>query len=566
MSGGKSKSKGTARSQASINHGAANSREQGKENTEQVRALAAKRAEELYRIRPAQAIAREVRLGLQVADAKNREEEERQVQSLDLAFNFAPDGTEISDAEDKRRVREQEKVQFYWQARGASRSGKWRSIPLGGQYNNQGQSSECPVWYLASNMTQWDSWAVIDGTRAGLDGKQFLMEVMRRHAAWFADFTKQRLVVGQCHKKPHNIHGQHWFSVVGEEIPDPGKKEARVDQQRPTGLLLGRDDMKGRGKSPMRFAFLGKTGCSLANLRRAGYDINALTGDPHMVEKLDAWIARRKRHGRPVLDMESEKKLEEIVGAVRAQHPEWEPYFVAARDRHQKQQTDLIRLIHEEISKRAPFDAFDLRARTESEETVTGIDEGLSPEAYGEDAKSRCPASGPVKTGSDSPVSLDKRSRVAAMGDALKRTLAGIAPTLLDRFFVIDSPTALGSYALAPHCREELQRALCEPDLAADAERARQLADAAEFTDFEKAAIAFDDDGSDGDAEQRRKHENEVLWIAANAAKTLGLQVEHERYMPSWTTRAKAAMHFLDRLADAGPERPAVDHDRLPND
>lgn len=542
MSGGRSKAKGTARSQVSINHGAANSQEQGKENIEQVRALAAKRAEELYRIRPAQAIARAVKIGLKVAGAENREEEERQVQRLDLAFNFAPDGTEISDAEDKRRIREQEKVQFYWQTRGASRRGKWKSIPLGGQFDDQGQSSECPVWYLASNMTQWDTWAVIDGTRAGLDGKRFLKEVMKRHVAWFADFTSHRLIVGQCHKKPHNIHGQHWFSVIGEAIPDPGKEGAQIDPQRPTGILLGRPDMKGRGKSPMRFAFLGKTGCSLENLRRAGYDINALTGDPHMVEKLDAWIARRKRNGRPVLDMESEKKLEEIVAEVRAEHPEWERYFLAARERHRKEQSDLIRLIHEEISKRSlTLDSHDLRARTESEEAKhsNADDVGGGPEGDlgGTPAQRR--------TG---PEVHDARSRVAAMGDALRRALAGIVPTSTDLKFIVQEPKAVGGYSLRPECWEELGEALSESALRDVVEVTRAMAAATEFTEFAAVKDALESGstsnsqffGEDGFLTMAVK-------LAANAAANLGRLVDHPLYVPNWAKWGEAALALLDQ-------------------
>jgi len=561
MSGGKSKAKGTARSLASIEHGAANGPAQSKDNLDQVRALAAQREQKLYAISPTQAIAHEVKLQSQVEGASERESEEVAIQTMDLAFNFSPDGDEISDAEDKRRVREEEKVQFYWAPRGASRSGKWKSVPLGGQYDNQGRSSECPVWYLASNMTQWDTWAIIDGTRAGLNGKKFLKEVMTQHAAWFADFTKHRLVVGQCHKKPHNIHAQHWFSVIGEAIPDPGKKAAQLNSQRPTGLLLGRADMKGRGKSPMRFAFLGKTGCSLENLRRAGYDICALTGDPHMVEKLDAWIARRKQNGRPVLDMESEKKLEEIVAAVRAEHPEWEPYFKAARERHRVQQEELIRLIHEQITRRLPnYDNYDLRARVESDEAMHGDPDNVGGEPESGLEVDQPNPSAPHKLDS---AGIDDRSRIAAMGDALRRTLAGIPPTKADLSFIVPAPQSIGGYSLRPECWEELGEALSESTLRDVARITRDFAAATEFTEFAAVSEALAvGDSSNPQYFERDGSLTRAVTRAAKAAATLGLLVDHPRYCPAWAEWGHVALKILD-LAGPGlaPSRDQNDID-----
>lgn len=552
MSGGKSKAKGTARSQASIEHGAANGPAQSKDNLDQVRALAAQREQNLYAISPTQAIAHEVKLQSQVEGAKEREAEEVAIQPLDLAFNFSPGGDEISDAEDKRRVREEEKVQFYWAPRGASRSDKWKSVPLGGQYDNQGRSSECPVWYLASNMTQWDTWAVIDGTRAGLNGKKFLIEVMTRHAAWFADFTKHRLVVGQCHKKPHNIHAQHWVSVIGEAIPDPGKKDAQLDPQRPTGLLLGRADMKGRGKSPMRFSFLGKTGCSLENLRRAGYDICALTGDPHMVEKLDAWIARRKRNGRPVLDMESEKKLEEIVAAVRAEHPEWEPYFQAARERHRAQQEELIRLIHEQITRRLPnYDNYDLRARVDSEEAKhDSADNVEKPESGSQRDQPNAPAQH-----NTAPAGVADRSRIAAMGDALRRTLSGIPPTHADLSFIVPAPRSIGGYSLGPECWEQLGEALSEPSLRDVAQITRVFAAATEFTEFAAVEEALEaGDYSNPDYFERDGNLTRAVTRAAKAAANLSILTDHPLYCPAWADWGHVALKILD-LAGPGLAR-----------
>lgn len=550
MSGGRSKAKGTARSQASINHGAAKSREQRDDNIGQVRALAAKRAEEYYSLRPAQAIAREVKLRLQVANAKSREEEEREVQRLDLAFNFAPDGMELSDEEDRRRVREQEKVQHYWQARGSSRSGKWKSIPLGGKYDNQGQSSECPVWYLASNMTQWDTWAIIEGTRAGLNGKQFLRKVMTRHAEWFAAFTGHRLVVGQCHQKPHNIHAQHWFSVISEAIPDPGKTGARVNPQRPTGLLLGREDMKGRGKSPMRFAFLGKTGCTLANLRQAEYEINSLTGDPLMEKKLDEWIARRKRNGRPVLDLESEQKLVEIVSAVRAEHPEWELHFVAARKRHRELQSNIMGLIREEVAKRTDeFDSHDLRAKTEAEENATADPETPEGGMSHLSTPRQVEAHADLNVSKDPQPVLDARSRIAAMGDALRRTLAGIAPTPADLGFVCPATTSIGGFSLRPECWVELGEDLSAIELRDLAQAARELAAITEFTEF-AAVIA---DLNRGDRSNPRFFDeggrlDPIVENAAKAAANLGDRTRHPQYASIWAEWAKLAQRILDRI------------------
>ena len=553
MSGGRSKAKGTARSLASIEHGAANGPAQSKDNLDQVRALAAQREQKLYAISPTQAIAREVKLNIQVAGAKEREAEELAIQQLDLAFNFAPDGTEINDTEDKRRVREEEKVQFYWAPRGESRSGKWKSIPLGGKYDNQGRSSECPVWYLASNMNQWDTWAIIDGTRAGLPGKRFLMQVMTRHLAWFTEFTGHRPITGQCHKKPHNIHAQHWFSVIGAAIPDPGNQEAQIDPQRPAGMLLGRDDMKGRGKSPMRFAFLGKTGCSLENLRRAGYDINALTGDPNMTRKLDAWIARRKRNGRVVLDMESEKKLEEIVAVVRAEHPEWEPYFLAARERHREQQTELIRLIHKEVTGRlASYDNYDLRARTELEEAKHGNADnvGGEPESGLEVDQPNPPA--PHKLDS---AGIDDRSRIAAMGDALRRTLAGIPPTKADLSFIVPAPQSIGGYSLRPECWEEIGEALSESTLRDVARITRDFAAATEFTEFAAVEEALEaGDYSNHHYFERDGNLTRAVTRAANAAAILSILTDHPLYCPAWADWGHVALKILD-LAGPGLAR-----------
>lgn len=401
-------------------------------------------------------------------------------------------------------------------------------------------------------MTQWDTWAVIDGTRAGLNGKKFLIEVMTRHAAWFSDFTKHRLVVGQCHKKPHNIHAQHWFSVLGEAIPDPGKKDARLDRHRPTGLLLGRADMKGRGKSPMRFAFLGKTGCSLENLRRAGYDICALTGDPHMVEKLDAWIARRKRNGRPVLDMESEKKLEEIVAAVRAEHPEWEPYFLAARKRHREQQEGLIRLIHEEITKRLPnYDNYDLRARVESDEAIHGnADDARKPESGSQGDQPNAPAQQNTAL-----PRVDDRSRIAAMGDALRRTLSGIPPTNADLSFIVPAPRSIGGYSLRPECWEQLGEALSEPSLRDVAQITRDFAAATEFTEFAAVEEALEaGDYSNPHYFERDGNLTRAVTRAAKAAANLSILTDHPLYCPAWADWGHVALTILD-LAGPGLAR-----------
>jgi hypothetical protein len=378
VSAGRPKSRGTARSRGAVEHGLANGGRQRRDQIPQREGRIAAVDEELAALSPERVATRRATLGLKKEEAAEQLAAERAIQGLGLGFNFLLDGTEVSDADDKRLVREAEKVQTYWKQRTGERAGEWKSAPLGGYIDDNGESAECPVWYFCSNMTPWHTWAIIDGTRDGLNGKEFLKVVMTRHTVWLAEYTMHRLVCGQCHQKPNNIHNQSWWSVIGEAIGNPSKPKELPSRSRPTGHLLGRPDMKGRGKSPMKFTFLCKTGCSLANLRREGFDINKLTGDPEMSDKLDRWILKRRSNGHEPLDMVSEFKLSDIVEAACIEFPKWAPYFSAAKERHKEKKIEELRRIHEEVTReKARADLHDLQARLEAaERTSAEVREG----------------------------------------------------------------------------------------------------------------------------------------------------------------------------------------------
>lgn len=295
--------------------------------------------------------AERAKLRIKKETAVERRAQKDRVKKIDLAFNMRPDGTEVSDAEVDQIVKAAASVDHYWKDCGGKRAGEFKAVPLGGSVDNLGRAND-PTRYLAINARPWHTWGLLDATEAGLPGKAFLKHAVLLFAPIFQNMTGIRALVWPVHKKANNIHIQPMMCCITSPCPRPGKqpKQKRKDEK-VAGLLLTHPDRRGRGHSPLDWALVGKTVCSLQHLRLAGFDLPALTGDPEILVQLKSWIDYAEKSGHKALDLEAEKELDKcILDAVEA-FPAFRPYFDKAWERYKLQKEKEVAAIMAEIAK-----------------------------------------------------------------------------------------------------------------------------------------------------------------------------------------------------------------------
>lgn len=356
--GSEPKSTGGGRSAASRAHLGATSRAQQDDQDQQyfARLVADRQRLEELDGDPRRKAAARVKLRRKVASGDtSRLAAHERIKRLDIAFNLSADGSrEVSNAELDRLIAEATKNDCYWKDRGGRRAGEYKAVPLGGTANAQGHGND-PTRYLAINSLPWQTWALVDAAAAELPTKEFLVHATRRFMPVFEELTGLRSVVWAVHKKPNNIHPQPTMSCISLPCPRPGKPPRNSQgEERVAGMLLGRPDHRGRGRSPLAWALLGKAGCSLAHLRDAGFDLPGLTGDEHINTKLDEWIAYAGKNKNIVLDLEAEKKWADCITATLEVFPAFRDFFAVAWERFREQKKELIEAIAAEIAKLDP--------------------------------------------------------------------------------------------------------------------------------------------------------------------------------------------------------------------
>ncbi|HNY39929.1 MAG TPA: hypothetical protein PKJ41_06025, partial [Bryobacteraceae bacterium] len=270
--------------------------------------------------------AERAKLRIKTETANERRAQKDRVKKLDLAFNIRPDGSEVSDVEVDQIVKAAASVDHYWKDCGGKRSGEFKAVPLGGRVDARGQGND-PTRYLAINSRPWHTWGLLDAADAGLPGKQFLKHAVLLFAPIFEKMTGLRALAWPLHKKPNNIHPQPTLCCISAPCPRPGRQpKVRRKEEKVAGMLLAHPDRRGRGHAPLDWALVGKTACSLEHLRLAGFDLPALTGDPHILSKLESWIQYAGKNGNMVLDLEAEKEWDKCILSTLESFPDFRPY------------------------------------------------------------------------------------------------------------------------------------------------------------------------------------------------------------------------------------------------
>lgn len=353
--GSQPQSTGGGRSPGTRAHLGATSKTQEVDQDLQFEARLKAEKEELEQLEQNQArkAARRAKLKIKTETADQRRGDKDRANGLGIAFNMLPDGSEVSDTEVEQIVKSAAAVDHYWKDCGGKRAGEYKAVPLGGSVDARGRGND-PTRYLAVNARPWHTWGLLDATEAGLPGKAFLKHAVRLFAPEFERLTGIRAIIWPVHSKPNNIHPQPMMCCISAPCSRPGRQpKSKRKVEKTAGILLSHPNRRGRGHSPLDWALVGKTVCSLEHLRCAGFDLSSLTGDPLILEKLEDWIAYAEKNGNKALDLEAEKKWDECVLATLREFPEFRPYFDASWTRFKAQKDKESAAVLAEIAKDA---------------------------------------------------------------------------------------------------------------------------------------------------------------------------------------------------------------------